>query len=78
MFKGSITALITPFKNGKVDEEKFQSFVDWQINEGSRRCAGWHDRQIADAESRRAQTCRRVVHRCGEGPRSVIAPGGPN
>ncbi|MED6309378.1 MAG: dihydrodipicolinate synthase family protein, partial [Pseudomonadota bacterium] len=35
MFKGSITALITPFKNGEVDEESFQSFVDWQINEGS-------------------------------------------
>ena len=35
MFKGSITALITPFKNGEVDEEGFQSFVDWQINEGS-------------------------------------------
>ena len=32
MFKGSITALITPFKNGEVDEEGFQSFVDWQIN----------------------------------------------
>ena len=35
MFKGSMTALITPFKNGEVDEERFQSFVDWQINEGS-------------------------------------------
>ncbi len=35
MFKGSITALITPFKNGEVDEEGFQSFVDWQINEGT-------------------------------------------
>ena len=33
MFKGSITALITPFKNGEVDEKGFQSFVDWQINE---------------------------------------------
>ncbi|MDP6389338.1 MAG: 4-hydroxy-tetrahydrodipicolinate synthase [Alphaproteobacteria bacterium] len=35
MFKGSMTALITPFKNGGVDEEAFQSFVDWQIQEGS-------------------------------------------
>lgn len=34
MFKGCLTALITPFRNGKVDEKAFQSFVDWQIKEG--------------------------------------------
>ena len=34
MFRGTITALITPFRNGKVDEIAFQSFVEWQINEG--------------------------------------------
>ena len=33
-FSGAITALITPFANGAVDEKKFQAFVDWQINEG--------------------------------------------
>lgn len=35
MFSGSITALITPFRNGKVDEKAFQAFVDWQIREGT-------------------------------------------
>ena len=35
MFKGSLPALITPFKNGEVDEDSFRSFVDWQIEEGS-------------------------------------------
>jgi 4-hydroxy-tetrahydrodipicolinate synthase len=35
MFYGSIPALITPFTNGKVDETGFQSFVEWQISEGS-------------------------------------------
>lgn len=35
MFKGSITALITPFKNGKVDEATFTRFIDWQIAEGT-------------------------------------------
>jgi 4-hydroxy-tetrahydrodipicolinate synthase len=35
MFKGSITALITPFKDGRVDEAGFQSFVEWQIAEGT-------------------------------------------
>ena len=35
MFKGSFTALITPFKNGKVDEIGFERLVEWQIAEGS-------------------------------------------
>lgn len=35
MFKGSFTALITPFKNNKVDDQSFQRFVDWQIAQGS-------------------------------------------
>jgi 4-hydroxy-tetrahydrodipicolinate synthase len=35
MFQGSMTALITPFRNGAVDESGFQSFVDWQIKEGT-------------------------------------------
>ena len=35
MIKGSITALITPFKGGTVDEKAFQSLVDWQIKEGT-------------------------------------------
>ncbi|MBI1180757.1 MAG: 4-hydroxy-tetrahydrodipicolinate synthase [Alphaproteobacteria bacterium] len=35
MFRGSITALITPFKDGEVDQEAFQAFVEWQIDEGS-------------------------------------------
>ncbi|MFZ5790484.1 MAG: 4-hydroxy-tetrahydrodipicolinate synthase [Pseudomonadota bacterium] len=35
MFKGSITALITPFRNGAVDERAFQEFVEWQIAEGT-------------------------------------------
>ena len=35
MFKGSITALITPLKNGEIDEKAFQDFIEWQINQGS-------------------------------------------
>lgn len=34
-FKGSITALITPFRDGAVDWQAFEDFVNWQINEGS-------------------------------------------
>ncbi len=34
MFRGAITALITPFKNGALDEAALQSLVEWQIGEG--------------------------------------------
>lgn len=36
MFKGSITALITPFDtNGEIDWKAFDNFVEWQIDQGS-------------------------------------------
>ncbi len=35
MLKGSLVALITPFKDGRVDEKAFQDFVEWQIAEGT-------------------------------------------
>mgnify|MGYP006076866243 CR=1 FL=1 len=34
MFKGSFTALITPFKDGQFDEESFRSLIDFQISSG--------------------------------------------
>src|ERR1700720_2519956 len=33
--KGSMTALVTPFKNGGIDEDAFREHVDWQIKSGS-------------------------------------------
>lgn len=35
MFKGSYVALITPFRNGKVDEAAFVKLVEWQIEQGT-------------------------------------------
>lgn len=35
MFRGSITALVTPMRDGKVDEKAFGDFVEWQITEGT-------------------------------------------
>ena len=35
MLRGSITALITPFANGAVDEKAFSALVDWQIEQGT-------------------------------------------
>jgi 4-hydroxy-tetrahydrodipicolinate synthase len=34
-FRGSITALVTPFKNGSVDEKSFRDLIEWQIGEGT-------------------------------------------
>lgn len=34
-FTGSLPALVTPFKAGKVDEEALRALVDWQIENGS-------------------------------------------
>ena len=34
-FSGSFTALVTPFKNGSLDEGAFRGLVDWQIAEGT-------------------------------------------
>jgi 4-hydroxy-tetrahydrodipicolinate synthase len=35
MFKGSYTALVTPFRDGAVDEDAFVRLVEWQISEGT-------------------------------------------
>lgn len=32
--RGAFTALVTPFKNGAVDEEAFRSLIEWQIEQG--------------------------------------------
>jgi len=35
MFKGSIVAIVTPFKDGKVDEERFRELIEFQISNGT-------------------------------------------
>jgi 4-hydroxy-tetrahydrodipicolinate synthase len=34
-FRGSFTALVTPFHNGTLDEKAFRALVVWQIDEGT-------------------------------------------
>lgn len=34
MFKGAITAIVTPFRDGKVDETALRELVEWQIQSG--------------------------------------------
>lgn len=35
MFQGSIVAIVTPFKNGKVDEEAYRRLIEFQIKNGT-------------------------------------------
>ena len=35
MLKGSIVAIVTPFKNGDIDESSLRSLIDWHISEGT-------------------------------------------
>lgn len=35
MFKGSIPALVTPFRDGKVDEKALEALVEWHVDQGS-------------------------------------------
>ncbi len=34
MFHGTFTALVTPFKNGSIDEEAYRAHIEWQIEQG--------------------------------------------
>jgi len=35
MFKGSIVAIVTPFKDGKVDEDAYRELIEFQIENGT-------------------------------------------
>ena len=35
MFKGSIPAMVTPFKNGELDLDTLKKLVDWHVDQGS-------------------------------------------
>ncbi|HEY6972838.1 MAG TPA: 4-hydroxy-tetrahydrodipicolinate synthase [Nitrospiraceae bacterium] len=35
MFTGSLVAIVTPFRKGKIDEQAFGSLIDWQIANGT-------------------------------------------
>jgi 4-hydroxy-tetrahydrodipicolinate synthase len=79
MFRGSIPALVTPFRDEALDEEVFRDFVDWQIAEGSHGLvpAG----TTGESATLRPEEHRRVVEICIEaaaGKVPVIAGCGSN
>jgi 4-hydroxy-tetrahydrodipicolinate synthase len=77
--RGSIPALITPFRDGKVDEAAFRKFVQWQIAEGSHGLVPCGTTGESPTLSHEEQ--RRVVEMCVEeanGRVPVIAGAGSN
>ena len=79
MIKGSITALVTPFKNDEVDEDAFLNHVEWQIDSGTHGLVPCgttgSSATLSDAEH------RRVISMCVEaaaGRVPVIAGAGSN
>jgi 4-hydroxy-tetrahydrodipicolinate synthase len=78
-FQGSITALITPFKDGSVDEHAFRKFVEWQIDQGTHGlvpCGTTGESPTLDHDEH-----RRVIELCIEVARGrvpVIAGTGSN
>lgn len=79
MFKGSLVALITPFKKGAVDERAFQSLVEWHVSQGTHGlvpCGTTGETPVlSESEHRRLiELCVEAVH--GKVP--VIAGTGSN
>jgi 4-hydroxy-tetrahydrodipicolinate synthase len=79
MFKGSFVALITPFRNGGVDEARFQDFVAWQVDQGTHGLVPTGTTGEAPTLSHHEQ--ERVIALCAEvanGKVPVIAGTGSN
>ena len=79
MFKGSLVALITPFRKGGLDESAFQELVAWQVGQGTHGlvpCGTTGETPALEHEEQ-----RRVIELCVEvarGRAPVIAGTGSN
>ncbi|HEV2746027.1 MAG TPA: 4-hydroxy-tetrahydrodipicolinate synthase [Allosphingosinicella sp.] len=79
MFRGSIPALVTPFRDEAFDEPAFRDFVEWQISEGSHGlvpCGTTGESATLDAEEHRRIVSACVGQAAGRVP--VIAGCGSN
>ena len=79
MFKGSIPALITPFRDGKVDEAALIGLVNWHVAEGSHGLvAVGTTGETPTLSHEEHEHCIEVVVRTAAGRIPVIAGAGSN
>ncbi len=79
MFKGSIPALITPFRDGKVDEAALIALVDWHVAEGSHGLvAVGTTGETPTLSHEEHERCIELVVRTADGRIPVIAGAGSN
>jgi len=79
MFKGSIPALITPFRDGKVDEAALIELVNWHVAEGSHGIvAVGTTGETPTLSHEEHERCVEVVVRAAAGRIPVIAGAGSN
>ena len=79
MFKGAITALVTPFKDGEIDEETYRNLIEWQIEQGTNGLVPVGT--TGESATLSHEEHRRVVKICVEAVRKrvpVIAGAGSN
>ena len=79
MFKGSIPALVTPFKDNKIDSKALENLVDWHISEGSHGlvAVGTTGESPTLSHEEHKTVVEAVVKRCS-GQIPVIAGAGSN
>ena len=52
MFKGSYVAMVTPFRDGKLDEEGIRSLVEFHVENGTHGvCGVWNHWRIRHVDS---------------------------
>ena len=79
MFKGSIPALITPFRDGKVDEAALVGLVNWHVAEGSHGLvAVGTTGETPTLSHEEHEHCIEVIVRTAAGRIPVIAGAGSN
>jgi 4-hydroxy-tetrahydrodipicolinate synthase len=79
MFRGSIPALVTPFRNGKVDEDALVGLVQWHVEEGSHGLvAVGTTGETPTLTHEEHEHCIEVVVRTAAGRIPVIAGAGSN
>ncbi|MEM8788382.1 MAG: 4-hydroxy-tetrahydrodipicolinate synthase [Pseudomonadota bacterium] len=79
MFKGSIPALITPFRDGRVDVATLQALVDWHVEEGSHGIVAVGTTAESPTLSHEEhEACIEIIVKQADGRIPVIAGAGSN